>query len=75
MEAIKWGTALTATVCALSAICYFWLTGGYSRHIAEICSDNACRNSRFWFFSYPFGESNWQFKQIYPDESTINRSN
>ena len=30
MEAIKWGTALTATVCAVSVICYFWLTGGYS---------------------------------------------
>jgi hypothetical protein len=30
MEAIKWGTALTATVVRVSAICYFWLTGGYT---------------------------------------------
>ncbi len=30
MEVTKWGIALTATVCSLSAICYFWLTGQYS---------------------------------------------
>lgn len=30
MEAAKWGISLTATVCAISAICYFWLTGNYT---------------------------------------------
>jgi hypothetical protein len=30
IEIFKWGLSLTATVCAISAICYFWLTGGYS---------------------------------------------
>ena len=30
MEATKWGIALTATVCSVSAVCYFWLTGNYS---------------------------------------------
>lgn len=30
IEAIKWGIALTATVCSFSAIAYFWLTGKYS---------------------------------------------
>ena len=30
MEGFKWGISLTATVCAISAICYFWLTGDYS---------------------------------------------
>ncbi|CAN5119498.1 hypothetical protein BH11BAC6_BH11BAC6_01390 [soil metagenome] len=30
MEAFKWGIVLTATACALSAVCYFWLTGSYS---------------------------------------------
>lgn len=30
MEAVKWGIALTATVCSVSAVCYFWLTGNYS---------------------------------------------
>ncbi len=30
MEAAKWGIALTATVCSISAVCYFWLTGNYS---------------------------------------------
>jgi hypothetical protein len=30
MEAIKWGTALTAAVCSVSAIFYFWLSGNYS---------------------------------------------
>lgn len=30
LEAFKWGISLTATTCAISAICYFWLTGDYS---------------------------------------------
>lgn len=30
MEAFKWGLSLTATVCSISAICYFWLSGNYS---------------------------------------------
>jgi hypothetical protein len=32
MEAAKWGISLTATVCAISAISYFWLTGAYSQY-------------------------------------------
>lgn len=32
MEAFKWGIALTATICAVAAICYFWLTGHYAVH-------------------------------------------
>ncbi len=31
MEAVKWGISLTALVCALSAVCYCWFTGTYSR--------------------------------------------
>ncbi len=30
MEALKWGLALTAFVCAMSAMAYFWCTGNYS---------------------------------------------
>jgi len=30
MELAKWGIALTATTCGLSAISYFWLTGSYT---------------------------------------------
>lgn len=30
MEAAKWGIALTAAVCAISAVCYFWLSGSYT---------------------------------------------
>ena len=30
MEGFKWGISLTATICAISAICYFWLAGDYS---------------------------------------------
>ncbi|MEP7145200.1 MAG: hypothetical protein ABI707_20105 [Ferruginibacter sp.] len=30
MEAVKWGISLTATVCAVSAVFYFWLTGNFS---------------------------------------------
>jgi hypothetical protein len=29
LEVCKWGTFLTATVCALSALLFFWLTGRY----------------------------------------------
>ncbi len=32
MEAFKWGIALTATICAIAAICYFWLAGHYTLH-------------------------------------------
>lgn len=32
MEAVKWGIVLTAAVCSMSAICYFWLAGHYSSH-------------------------------------------
>ncbi len=30
MEAVKWGLVLTGAVFAVSAICYFWLSGHYS---------------------------------------------
>jgi hypothetical protein len=30
MEGIKWTISLTATVCCVSAVSYFWLTGNYS---------------------------------------------
>lgn len=30
MEGFKWGIALGATVSAISAVCYFWLTGNYT---------------------------------------------
>lgn len=30
MEAIKWGIALTGAVCAIAALCYFWLSGNYA---------------------------------------------
>ncbi len=43
MEAAKWGIALTAVVCALSAVCYFWLTGNFSSH-------------SFWFLLIGLGE-------------------
>jgi hypothetical protein len=29
MEYCKWGIALGATICAVTAICYFWLAGNY----------------------------------------------
>lgn len=30
MEGLKWGIAITAAVCGISAVCYFWCTGMYS---------------------------------------------
>lgn len=30
MEGAKWGITLTAAVCSLSAVFYFWMTGNYS---------------------------------------------
>jgi hypothetical protein len=30
MEALKWGLAITATVCGMGAVMYFWCTGAYS---------------------------------------------
>ncbi|MBC7890190.1 MAG: hypothetical protein H7Z13_20130 [Ferruginibacter sp.] len=30
MEVFKWGIALTATICAIAANCYFWLAGNYA---------------------------------------------
>jgi hypothetical protein len=30
MEAVKWGIAITATVCGIGAVIYFWCTGLYS---------------------------------------------
>lgn len=32
MEGVKWSIALIATVCAVTAICYFWLSGHYAIH-------------------------------------------
>lgn len=32
MQVFKWGIALTATICAIAAICYFWLAGHYTLH-------------------------------------------
>lgn len=32
MEALKWGLSLIAAVSAVSAVCYYWLTGGYTLH-------------------------------------------
>ena len=32
MEYIKWGIALSAAICAIAAICYFWLSGHYAVH-------------------------------------------
>ena len=29
MECVKWGISLGAAICALAAICYFWLAGNY----------------------------------------------
>ncbi len=31
MECFKWGAALFGAICAISAICYFWLTGRYEK--------------------------------------------
>lgn len=31
MEGLKWGSALLASVCGISAVCYFWISGLYSR--------------------------------------------
>lgn len=30
MEAAKWGIALTGAICAIAALCYFWLSGNYA---------------------------------------------
>ena len=30
MEALKWGLAITATVCGMGAVIYFWCIGAYS---------------------------------------------
>ena len=30
MEALKWGLAITAAVCSVGAVMYFWCTGAYS---------------------------------------------
>ncbi|MEX6688249.1 hypothetical protein QTN47_12120 [Danxiaibacter flavus] len=30
MEAAKWGIALTGAICAIAALCYFWLSGSYA---------------------------------------------
>ncbi len=30
MEAAKWGIALTGAICAIAALCYFWLAGNYA---------------------------------------------
>jgi hypothetical protein len=30
MEAVKWGLSITATVCGMGAVIYFWCTGMYS---------------------------------------------
>jgi len=30
MEGVKWGLAITATVCGMGAVMYFWCTGAYS---------------------------------------------
>lgn len=32
LEILKWGTALTAVVCSIAAMSYFWLVGLYSPH-------------------------------------------
>jgi|ERR1035437_1083773 hypothetical protein len=32
MEYIKWGIAFSAAICAIAAICYFWLSGHYAVH-------------------------------------------
>ena len=32
MECIKWGISLGAAICAVAAICYFWLAGHYEVH-------------------------------------------
>ena len=32
MECIKWGISLGAAICAVAAICYFWLAGNYAVH-------------------------------------------
>ena len=29
MEYVKWGLALIAAICAIAALCYFWLAGKY----------------------------------------------
>ena len=57
MEAIKWGTALTATVCALSAICYFWLTGGYSATSLKYAVITLAEIAAFGFLAIRFGST------------------
>ncbi len=32
MECVKWGISLGAAICAVAAICYFWLAGHYDVH-------------------------------------------
>ena len=32
MECVKWGISLGAAICAVAAICYFWLAGHYHVH-------------------------------------------
>lgn len=32
MEGVKWGIALIASICAISAVCYFWLSQNYGAH-------------------------------------------
>ena len=32
LEIVKWGIALTATVCSIAAMSYFWIVGRYSFH-------------------------------------------
>ena len=29
MEYAKWGISLGAAICAIAAVCYFWLAGNY----------------------------------------------
>jgi len=55
MEAVKWGTALTATVCAVSAICYFWLTGGYTATSLKYAVIALVETAAFIFISKRFG--------------------
>lgn len=53
MEAAKWGFVLTGTVCSVSAICYFWLTGHYSPnslHYILIASAEITVFAISWFF-------------------------
>ena len=55
MEAVKWGTALTATICAISAISYFWLTGGYSATSLKYAVVTLAEIGVFAFIAKRFG--------------------